>query len=158
MNGKYYNYLNVCGVDGLERNIDLERKLEDLFTMGKMEQNIEHGEDGIRVSMSNNAKESESLDEESGGSKSFKYGKTPKRIEIENAMVCFHLVQEGFAKMYLTAERSQHANQIKNTEDNAKNAKKRIWTNYAGEEDSVRIKFPIPTILLSSFPPTLHFY
>merc|ERR1711862_512416 len=31
-------------------------------------------------------------------------------------------------------------NQIKNAEDNAKNAKKRIWTNYAGEEDSVAIE------------------
>ena len=25
VNGKYYNYFNVCGEDGLERNIDLER-------------------------------------------------------------------------------------------------------------------------------------
>ena len=121
--------------------------------MGKMELkvskyvgvNIEHGEDEIRVSMANHAKESNSVDEESGGSsedeesggsKCCKYGKTPKRIEIENAMVCFHLVQEGFARMHFTADRSQYANQIKNAEDNVKSAKKRIQNNYAGEEDS----------------------
>lgn len=56
---------------------------------------------------------------------------------VENTNLSLHLVQEGFASMHFTADRSPYANQIKNAEDNAKNAKKRIWTNYAGEEDSV---------------------
>ena len=63
-------------------------------------------------------------------------------------MVRVHLVQEGFASMHFTADRSQYANQIKNAEDNAKNAKKRIWTNYAGEEDSVRFTFTYFLVLL----------
>eukprot|EP00088_Acartia_fossae_P009398 TRINITY_DN1454_c0_g2_i3.p1 TRINITY_DN1454_c0_g2~~TRINITY_DN1454_c0_g2_i3.p1 ORF type:complete len:902 (-),score=331.27 TRINITY_DN1454_c0_g2_i3:535-3240(-) len=46
-----------------------------------------------------------------------------------------HLVQEGFASMHFTAEKSQWANMIKNAEDSAKSAKKRIWANYSGEEE-----------------------
>jgi len=59
---------------------------------------------------------------------------------VENTNLSLHLVQEGFASMHFTADRSQYANQIKNAEDNAKNAKKRIWTNYAGEEDPVAVE------------------
>merc|ERR1712025_1138074 len=55
---------------------------------------------------------------------------------VENTNLSLHLVQEGFASMHFTADRSVYANQIKNAEDNAKAAKKRIWTNYAGEEDA----------------------
>merc|ERR1719230_874013 len=59
---------------------------------------------------------------------------------VENSNLSLHLVQEGFASMHFTADRSPYANQIKNAEDNAKNAKKRIWTNYSGEEDTVAIE------------------
>ena len=56
---------------------------------------------------------------------------------MENTNLSIRLVQEGFANMHLTAD---NTSQIKNAEDTAKNAKKRIWTNYAGEEDSVAIE------------------
>ena len=56
---------------------------------------------------------------------------------VENTNLSLHLVQEGFASMHFTADRSVYANQIKNAEDNAKAAKKRIWSNYSGEEESV---------------------
>merc|ERR1712025_224135 len=56
---------------------------------------------------------------------------------VENTNLSLHLVQEGFASMHFTADRSPYANQIKNAEDNAKNAKKRIWTNYTEEEESI---------------------
>jgi len=46
-----------------------------------------------------------------------------------------HLVQEGFASMHFTADKSQYGNMIKNAEDNSKAAKRRIWENYAGEEE-----------------------
>merc|ERR1711892_651357 len=59
---------------------------------------------------------------------------------VDNTNLSLHLVQEGFASMHFTADRSPYANQIKNAEDNAKNAKKRIWTNYSGEEDPVAIE------------------
>merc|ERR1711972_569748 len=45
---------------------------------------------------------------------------------VDNTNLSLHLVQEGFASMHFTADRSAYANQIKNAEDNAKNAKKRI--------------------------------
>jgi len=54
----------------------------------------------------------------------------------EGTNLSVHLVSEGYASMHFTADRSNFANQIKNAEDNAKAAKKRIWTNYTGEEDS----------------------
>merc|ERR1719219_3178343 len=57
---------------------------------------------------------------------------------VENTNLSLHLVQEGFASMHFTADRSVYANQIKNAEDNAKAAKKRIWSNYSGEEESVK--------------------
>eukprot|EP00092_Neocalanus_flemingeri_P012907 GFUD01013906.1.p1 GENE.GFUD01013906.1~~GFUD01013906.1.p1 ORF type:complete len:911 (-),score=260.11 GFUD01013906.1:493-3225(-) len=59
---------------------------------------------------------------------------------VESTNLSLHLVQEGFASMHFTADRSPYANQIKNAEDNAKNSKKRIWTNYSGEEDPVAIE------------------
>jgi len=59
---------------------------------------------------------------------------------VDNTNLSLHLVQEGFASMHFTADRSAYANQIKNAEDNAKNAKKRIWTNYTGEEDQAAIE------------------
>jgi len=54
----------------------------------------------------------------------------------EGTNLSIHLVTEGFASMHFTADRSNYSNQIKNAEDNAKAAKKRIWTNYSGEEVS----------------------
>merc|ERR1711892_621556 len=58
---------------------------------------------------------------------------------VESTNMSLHLVQEGFASMHFTADRSSYANQIKNAEDNSKKAKKRIWTNYSGEEDPISI-------------------
>merc|ERR1719232_1106748 len=55
---------------------------------------------------------------------------------VDNTNLSIHLANEGFASMHFTAGRSPYANQIKNAEDNAKNAKRRIWTNYTGEEES----------------------
>ena len=56
-------------------------------------------------------------------------------IFCEGTNLSIHLVMEGFASMHFTADRSNYSNQIKNAEDNAKAAKKRIWTNYSGEEE-----------------------
>lgn len=58
----------------------------------------------------------------------------------EGTNISVHLVTEGYASMHFTADRSNYCNQIKNAEDNAKAAKKRIWTNYKGEEDPVAIE------------------
>jgi len=58
---------------------------------------------------------------------------------VDNTNLSLHLVQEAFASMHFTADRSPYANQIKNAEDNAKNAKKRIWTNYV-PDDSVAVE------------------
>jgi len=54
----------------------------------------------------------------------------------EGTNLSVHLVTEGFASMHFTADRSNYSNQIKNAEDNAKAGKKRIWTNYTGEEEA----------------------
>merc|ERR1712098_62455 len=56
---------------------------------------------------------------------------------VDNTNLSVHLANEGFASMHFTAGRSPYANQIKNAEDNAKNAKRRIWTNYTEEEESI---------------------
>ena len=60
---------------------------------------------------------------------------------VDNTNLSVHLVQEGFASMHFTSDRSPYSNQIKIAEDIAKKAKKRIWTNYSREEDPVRIRF-----------------
>ena len=60
---------------------------------------------------------------------------------VDNTNLSLHLVQEGFASMHFTADRGNYANQIKNAEENAKNAKKRIWTNWTGDEEKVREEF-----------------
>merc|ERR1712241_140966 len=54
---------------------------------------------------------------------------------VDNTNLSLHLVQEGFASMHFTAEKSAYGNQIRNAEENAKNAKKRIWTNYTGDQE-----------------------
>merc|ERR1719500_2038217 len=59
---------------------------------------------------------------------------------VDGTNLSLHLVQEGFASMHFTADRSPYANQIKNAEDNAKKATKRIWTNYTGEADPVAVE------------------
>ena len=58
---------------------------------------------------------------------------------VDNTNLSVHLVQEGYASMHFTAERGGYANQIRNAEDNAKNAKRKIWANYTGEEDKVSL-------------------
>merc|ERR1712088_525451 len=54
---------------------------------------------------------------------------------VDNTNLSLHLVQEGFASMHFTAEKSAYGNQIRNAEENAKSAKKRIWTNYTGDQE-----------------------
>jgi len=54
---------------------------------------------------------------------------------VDGMNLSVHLVQEGFASMHFTADKSQYGNMIKNAEDNSKAAKRRIWENYAGEEE-----------------------
>ena len=54
----------------------------------------------------------------------------------DNNNLSVNLVQEGFATMHFTADRSNYANQIKNAEDNAKKAKKKVWANYTGGEET----------------------
>ncbi|XP_023328486.1 staphylococcal nuclease domain-containing protein 1 [Eurytemora carolleeae] len=54
---------------------------------------------------------------------------------VDNNNMSVHLVQEGFASMHFTADKAQYGNMIKNAEDNAKKALKRIWTNYTGEAE-----------------------
>ena len=58
---------------------------------------------------------------------------------VENTNLSLHMVQEGFASMHFTANRSVYANRIKNAEDSAKAAKIRIWSNYSGEEELVSL-------------------
>ena len=65
---------------------------------------------------------------------------------VDNTNLSVHLVQEGFASAHFTAERGGYANQIRNAEDNAKNAKKKIWANYTGEEEKVILILPFLTI------------
>ena len=45
---------------------------------------------------------------------------------VDNTNLSLHLVQEGFASMHFTSDRSPYSNQIKIAEDIAKKAKKRI--------------------------------
>jgi len=52
---------------------------------------------------------------------------------VDGTNLSVHLVQEGFASMHFTAEKAAYCNMIKNAEDSAKGAKKRIWTNYTEE-------------------------
>jgi len=47
-----------------------------------------------------------------------------------------HLVQEGYASMHFTADRSNYFNQISNAQDNAKAAKKKIWLNFVEEAET----------------------
>jgi len=54
----------------------------------------------------------------------------------EGVNLSVHLVSEGYASMHFTADRSNFCNQIKNAEDNAKAAKKRLWANYTGEDEA----------------------
>jgi len=55
---------------------------------------------------------------------------------IDGANLSVQLVQEGFASMHFTAEKAQYGNMIKNAEDSAKSAKKRMWANYSGEQEA----------------------
>jgi len=54
---------------------------------------------------------------------------------VDGKNLSVHLVQEGFASLHFTAEKSQYGNMIQNAQDSAKAAKSRIWANYTGEED-----------------------
>ena len=72
---------------------------------------------------------------------------------VDNTNLSLHLVQEGFASMHFTAEKSAYGNQIRNAEENAKNAKKRIWTNYAGEQEKVRLYHLHRNLLMSYLIP-----
>jgi len=56
---------------------------------------------------------------------------------VDGTNLSVHLTQEGYASMHFTADRSPYGNMIKNAEDSAKGAKRRMWANYTGEEDQV---------------------
>jgi len=56
---------------------------------------------------------------------------------VDGTNLSVHLVSEGFASMHFTADKAQYGNMIKNAEDSAKSAKRRMWTNYTGEEEVV---------------------
>jgi len=60
-----------------------------------------------------------------------------------------NLVQEGFATCHFTADRSAYGNQIKNAEDNAKQAKKKTWANYSGEEEGEAEKEEMEALTLN---------
>jgi len=59
---------------------------------------------------------------------------------VDNTNLSIHLVQEGYASMHFTADRSAYANQIKNAEDNAKKATKKMWTNWTGDEEKENVE------------------
>jgi len=56
---------------------------------------------------------------------------------VDGKNLSVHLVTEGFASMHFTADRASCGNSIKSAEDAAKAAKKRIWSNYSGEQEEV---------------------
>jgi len=53
---------------------------------------------------------------------------------IDGTNLSVHLVSEGYASMHFTADKAQYGNMIKNSEDSAKAAKRRIWTSYTGDD------------------------
>jgi len=55
---------------------------------------------------------------------------------VDGTNLSVQLVQEGFASMHFTADKAQYVNMLKNAEDSAKGAKKRIWTNYTGDQEA----------------------
>jgi len=55
---------------------------------------------------------------------------------VDNTNLSVHLVQEGFASMHFTADKAAYGNMIKNAEDSAKGAKKRVWANYTPEDNA----------------------
>jgi len=59
---------------------------------------------------------------------------------VDGKNLSVHLVQEGFASMHFTADKAQWGNMIKNAEDGAKAAKRRIWENYTGEEEQESVE------------------
>lgn len=59
---------------------------------------------------------------------------------VDGKNLSVHLVQEGFASMHFTAEKAQWGNMIKNAEDAARSAKRRIWENYTGEQEQEAIE------------------
>lgn len=45
------------------------------------------------------------------------------------------LVEEGFASVHVSAEKSEFYKQLKTAEDNAKQRKLRVWENYEEKTD-----------------------
>jgi len=58
---------------------------------------------------------------------------------VDGKNLSVHLVSEGFASMHFTADRASCGNSIKSAEEAAKAAKKRMWTNYAGEQEEAAV-------------------
>lgn len=54
---------------------------------------------------------------------------------VNNMNLSVELVEQGFARVHETAERSQYARQLKQAEERAKGLKLRRWENYSEEEE-----------------------
>lgn len=48
-------------------------------------------------------------------------------------------MEEGFASVHVSAEKSEYYKQLKTAEDNAKQRKLKIWENYEGEKTEDQI-------------------
>ena len=88
---------------------------------------------------------------------------------IDNTNLSVALVEEGFASVHVTAERSNYGRLIAIAEDNAKRRKDRRWANYVEEEaptkdeedekkDDGERKVNYQTIVITEVGDDLHVY
>ena len=88
---------------------------------------------------------------------------------IDNNNLSVNLVEEGFASVHVTAERSNYGRLIAIAEDNAKRRKDRRWANYVEEEaptkdeedekkDDGERKVNYQTIVITEVGDDLHVY
>ncbi|CAH1997114.1 unnamed protein product [Acanthoscelides obtectus] len=86
---------------------------------------------------------------------------------VDNVNMSVALVNEGFASVHFTGEKSQYAQQLKSAEESAKSQKLRIWKNCV-EEEKVEKKEEekVPTdrqinyeeVVVTEITPEAHFY
>lgn len=53
---------------------------------------------------------------------------------VDNVNMSVALVNEGFASVHFTGEKSQYANSLKSAEESAKSQRLRIWKDFVQEE------------------------
>lgn len=58
---------------------------------------------------------------------------------INNTNLSVALVEEGYATVHPTAEKSEYYKQLKNAEDGAKQKKLRVWENYEEEKEEAQL-------------------